>query len=223
MLYIIPFIIFVIILLLVWEIWVCEGVHFGRRFVVLLYDLTAPRFDRIKQFDTLWERKYLGEPVAAVIGSLQGPRILDVGAGTGRLARSTHQIQNFKHAIICLEPSKKMTLVGRSLTDESRAHWMRAWAVPLPFAKNTFDLVVSLEMLEFTPHPAQTLDELYRVARPGGWLLITNRVGRDSKWIFGKIIKRDQFESVLQSHGFREIEVFPWQVEYDLTWARKPG
>jgi ubiquinone/menaquinone biosynthesis C-methylase UbiE len=116
-----------------------------------------------------------------------------------------------------------MTLAGRSHTDEHRAHWMRAWAVPLPFAENTFDLVVSLEVLEFTPHPAHTLDELHRVVRPGGWLLITNRVGRDSKWIFGKIIKRDQFESVLKSHGFREIEVFPWQVEYDLTWARKPG
>jgi len=95
--------------------------------------------------------------------------------------------------------------------------------VPLPFSKDTFDLVVSLEVLEFTPHPADTLGELYRVVRPGGWLLITNRVGRDSRWILGKIIERDQFESVLQTHGFNEIEMFPWQVEYDLIWARKPG
>ncbi len=59
-------------------------------------DLTATRYDRIKQLDTLWERKYLGETVAPMIGTLKNPKILDEGAGIGRLARITHKIQSFK-------------------------------------------------------------------------------------------------------------------------------
>ena len=42
--------------LLAWELWICEGAHFGRRFVVWLYDLAAGRYDRIKHFDPDWER-----------------------------------------------------------------------------------------------------------------------------------------------------------------------
>ena len=210
-----------LIILAIWEIWVCEGAHLGRRFVVWLYDLTARRYDRIKQFDTLWERKYLAEPVAAVLGTIPDPIILDVGAGTGRLSRSAHQLPGFDHTIFCLEPSRKMLREGRDLTYSDRAAWLRAWAVPLPFSSNQFDLVACLEILEFTPHPHQTLEELHRVLSPGGWLLITNRIGRDSRWIFGKTFSRDRFEEVLKKHGFQQIEVFPWQVEYDLAWARK--
>ena len=42
-------------LLAVWELWICEGAHLGRRAVVFLYDITARRYERIKCFDPEWE------------------------------------------------------------------------------------------------------------------------------------------------------------------------
>ncbi len=45
-------------------------------------------------------------------------------------------------------------------------HW-------LPFAENSFDLVVLPHALEFTDEPHQLLREVYRVIRPEGQLLIT--------------------------------------------------
>src|SRR4030042_6416542 len=69
--------------LLVWELWICEGAHLGRRFVVSMYDLAADRYDSIKHFDADWERRFLGEALAGAIGSLPGARLLDGGAGTG--------------------------------------------------------------------------------------------------------------------------------------------
>lgn len=207
--------------LLFWELYICEGTHLGRRFVVLLYELAANYYDRIKSFDEDWESRYLGEPIANATSSLEDALLLDIGAGTGRLARALLPQSNFRGTLICLEPSKRMISRGRSLTDTSRTRWARAWAVPLPFEDDTFDMVISLEIVEFTPQPTETLSEMVRVLRPGGWLVVTNRVGREAPFILGKTFKRSEFPSVLEGLGLETITVYPWQLDYDLTWASK--
>ena len=210
-----------LIALLVWEIWICEGVHLGRRFVVFLYDLAATRYEQIKEFDPDWEKRFLGEPVVGTLRSLQDAKILDVGAGTGRLARRVLPLDSFQGSIVCLDASRSMIALGRQLTDDRRAHWMRAWSVPLPFPDNVFDMVVSLEMLEFTPEPLETLAEMVRVTQPGGWVVVTNRVGWEAPWIVGHTYPRSDFASVLAKLGLDYVEILPWQLDYDLAWARK--
>jgi ubiquinone/menaquinone biosynthesis C-methylase UbiE len=204
---------------LVWELWVCEGAHLGRRFVVWLYDLSAARYDGIKRFDPDWERRFLGEPVKRVVGGLPQARLLDIGAGTGRLGRALAGSGTLPGGLYAVEPARAMLARGRRLAP---AHWVRAWAVPLPFRAGAFDLVASLEVLEFTPSPRRTLAEMIRVLRPGGWLLVTNRVGRQAPWILGRTFRRPQLRPLLAGLGLEEIEIFVWQVEYDLVWARKP-
>ncbi|MEE9508000.1 MAG: class I SAM-dependent methyltransferase [Anaerolineales bacterium] len=208
--------------LLFWELRISEGAHLGRRFVVWLYNLAAKRYDRIKKFDFAWENRILGEPITDVLMGLEDALLLDMGAGTGRLSRTLLPLLNFKGTVINLEPSKKMLNLGRDLTNSDRAPWLRGYAVPLPFDEGTFDLVASLEVLEFTPHPKETLQELVRVLLPGGWMIITNRVGWEAKWILGRTHPRDRFGSFLEEAGLENISVYPWQVDYDLAWARKP-
>jgi ubiquinone/menaquinone biosynthesis C-methylase UbiE len=212
----------ILILLAFWEIWISEGTHLGQRFVVWLYDLAATRYEDIKQFNTIWERQFLAEPVKQVLGGLPDALVLDVGAGTGRLARGLLQLPQVDATVVCLEPSARMVRLGVGRTPTERAPWLRAWAVPLPFERATFDLVASLEILEFTPRPKQTLRELIRVLRPGGWLLVTNRVGWEAPLILGKTFPRKDFPDLLRSLGMVEVEDFRWQKTYDLTWARKP-
>jgi ubiquinone/menaquinone biosynthesis C-methylase UbiE len=189
--------------------------------VIWLYDIAAVRYERIKQFDPMWERQFLAEPVAKVLGTLPKASVLDVGAGTGRLAHSLFQLPNIQARVICLEPSKSMLKRGQSRTPSESTYWVRGWAVPLPHPDESFDLVASLEILEFTPHPLQTIEELARVLRPGGWLLVTNRVGKEARWIFGKSFTRERFPEILGDMGFKNVEVFRWQVTYDLAWAQK--
>jgi len=45
----------------------------------------------------------------------------------------------------------------------------------LPFAPGSFDLILSTEMLEHTIEPQRIVDEIRRVLRPGGRLLLTTR------------------------------------------------
>ena len=221
MLWIIPVLLF-IGLLLFWELYISEGAHLGRRFVRWLYRLSATRYNWIKGYDRDWEVRYLGEPVAQVIGNLKDPRILDVGAGTGRLAWALEESGRYRGAVTCLEPSRSM--IDQQLATEGHVsrRWLQAWALQLPFEAGAFDLVASLEMLEFTPKPGQALKEMVRVLRPGGWLLVTNRIGWQAPLILGRTVSSDKFPGWLERHGLVEVEVFHWQMDYDLAWARKP-
>jgi len=211
-----------IIALLVWELYVCEGAHFGPRFVTLLYDLSARHYDNIKQFDEDWEDRFLGEPIHTACTFLDAPLLLDVGAGTARVARTLLRSGTFTGTIINAEPSRRMITQGSRLVPSHHSVWVNAWSVPLPFPDNTFDMVTCLEILEFTPSPRGTLRELVRVLRPGGWLITTNRIGREAKWILGKTFPREQFTAELQAVGLIEIDVLLWQMDYDLAWAQKP-
>jgi SAM-dependent methyltransferase len=46
-------------------------------------------------------------------------------------------------------------------------------ALDLPFANNSFDTVLSTEVLEHIPLPGKMLKEIYRVLRPGGYIILT--------------------------------------------------
>jgi ubiquinone/menaquinone biosynthesis C-methylase UbiE len=212
-------VVLVVVGLLVWEFYVCEGAHLGPRVVIGLYDLAATRYDRIKQFDPDWERRFVGEPIAAAVEQLVGARLLDAGAGTGRVARSLLPLLETRLQLVCLEPSRKMLALGRRQAPGGL--WLRGRADPLPFADDTFDIVVSLEMIEFTPDPEGTLRELVRVLRPGGSLLVTNRVGREAPLMLGRTFRRASFPQRLNALGLDDVILYPWQVEYDLAWAVK--
>ena len=219
----IPYVILLVVMgLLFWELRVCEGAHLGKGFVIWLYDLSASRYDRIKGFDFDWEQRFLGEPIKEVLSAIPDARLLDVGAGTGRLSRTLLPHWRIDGMVVNLEPSNAMLAIGRQMTQSDQMPWIRAYAIPLPFQASTFDIVASLEMLEFTPDPIGTLQELVRVLHPGGWLLITNRIGWEAPWILGHTFARHSFSSVLEDVGLCDVTVYPWQMDYDLAWARKP-
>jgi ubiquinone/menaquinone biosynthesis C-methylase UbiE len=95
-------------------------------------------------------------------------------------------------------------------------------AVPLPFDDNTFDLVTCLEAFEFMPSTRDALRECLRVLKPGGLLLVTNRMGSGRWLLFGKTYSKDAFVSLLRSLGQIDITTQVWQYDYDLVWSIKP-
>ena len=222
----------IVILLLAWELWICEGAHLGRRLVVWLYDIAATRYDGIKQFDHDWERQFLGEPLQKILSDLPKARLLDVGAGTARTFRAISDTpldhndegkveRSAGGLFVGIEPSSRMMELGRQKVGAEYT-WVKGWAVPLPMSHGSFDVAVCVEILEFTPHPRKTIGEILRVLRPGGWALLTNRIGWQAPLILGRTVSRSRFPEYLRELGFEQVEVFPWQVDYDIAWARKP-
>jgi ubiquinone/menaquinone biosynthesis C-methylase UbiE len=212
-----------LLLLAIWELYFCEGAHLGRRTVIWTYDVAARRYDGIKSFDPDWERHTLGEPVRTVFEGLYGVRLLDVGAGTGRLARALGAAGGVRGTLWALEPSREMLDLGRGFSLPFPSHWVQGWSQPLPFADASFDLVASLEMLEFTPHPERTLKEMVRVLHPDGWLLVSNRIGWQARLILGHFFSAKRLSRLLEDAGLIDVQVFPWQMDYDLVWGYKPA
>ncbi len=206
-----------------WELIIAEGTHLGPRAVIWLYDMVAARYERIKNFKLDLDDRYIGWPLAVALVEVDRPRILDVAAGTGRLARSLLRQVAFDGQVFNLELSAKMMAAGReSLAGwPGRTGWLRGPADRLPFADNTFQAVTCLEALEFFPDPWAALAECVRVLQPGGWLIVTNRVGASARLLVGKTFSRVAFRRRLAQFPLEAARVVPWQVEYDLAWARK--
>ena len=212
-------------LLLYWQLIIAEGAYLGSRVVTLMYDWSARIYERIKQYDAGDEQWFLGLPLARALALIPAPLVLDVATGTGRLPRAVLRQPAFDGRIIGLDLSRRMLreAVRRTAQFADRLTYIWQDAQDLPFDDDTFDAVTCLEALEFTPDPQKVLLELVRVLRPGGVLLVTNRVGRDAKLMPGKAFPRDAFPKLLREFPLEDIKVGPWQVDYDLAWAIKAG
>jgi ubiquinone/menaquinone biosynthesis C-methylase UbiE len=128
------------------------------------FDKLAPVWDGMRRPDML-------VPVEAGLDTLSSPpdRVLDVGTGTGAVARLVaSRVPDAQ--IDGVDVSERMIDEARRLTDSSRVHFQVADAQKLPFADGTFDLVTLGNMIPF-------FDELGRVTAPGGHVLVAYSAG----------------------------------------------
>jgi ubiquinone/menaquinone biosynthesis C-methylase UbiE len=223
-------------LLLYWQIAVAEGAYLGRSVVALLYDWYAARYDRVKQFDPAGDAVMLAMPVLrqmrsrqSTVDSLGHPTpppfvVLDIATGTGRLPLALLRQPAFRGQVAALDVSRRML-------DQARAK-MRAYPNPpallrgdgqrLPFAAESADVVACLEALEFFPSPPAAVRELARVLKPGGLLLLSNRVGPDAWKLPGRALSTPRCADLLRQIGLADVQVSRWLVDYDLLSAAKP-
>ncbi len=106
--------------------------------------------------------------------NLAGKKILEVGCGNGDFAnylsinRSADIIAtDFSTASIEIAEEKKRNFGAHTST------FMVADAQALPFEDNSFDYVISCECLEHVPSPQQMLNEIFRVLKKGGRVILT--------------------------------------------------
>lgn len=211
-------------LFLYWLLVSTEGVYLGRRVVVWLYDLTANRYDDIKEYDPGDELLLVTRPVLNALRGVSRPRVLDVATGTGRVPFDLFQSPQFDGHIVALDDSRRMLEVARRKLApfEHRVTLIQHPAVPLPFPDKHFDAIICLEALEFFPSDEAAMYEMVRVLQPGRYLLTTRRRGREGRLFLSRYRSRDNMRQMLEQAGLRQIQFHPWQVNYDLVTAFKP-
>jgi ubiquinone/menaquinone biosynthesis C-methylase UbiE len=92
----------------------------------------------------------------------------------------------------------------------------------LPWPDASFDLVISLEALEFFPRPRRALAEMTRVLRPGGALIVSKYPDRWARVLPFKSLTRRAMARLLESWGLGAIVIREWQPgHYELVTARK--
>lgn len=162
-------------------------------------------------------RNYVGA-LAVQLGCPTGSLVLDLGCGAGlwsvALAQEGYRLRG-------VDPAPKMVAEAE---DFAMLHGLSAEQVSfgvgdaehIPADEAAFDGVVCLAVLDFVPHPGAALQEIWRVLRPSGRLVLAV-LGAASP------VKRASWRRFLP--GSEEADIFnhilPWEMEAvlkELGW-----
>lgn len=115
----------------------------------------------------------LGAELVRASGVRAGQRVLDVAAGSGNAAIPAALAGGI---VTASDLTPELFEAGRAIAAERgvELEWVEADAEAMPFADNSFDVVMSCVGAMFAPHHQATADELVRVVRPGGTLGLIN-------------------------------------------------
>lgn len=136
------------------------------------YDPLTAEFDRFTRRLTL----PLAERMVDLVRLGRSDRVLDLGTGTGIVALSAAKKRGFQGTITGVDLSEGMLSVARVRACEeglsNRVGFCRMDAEALGLANSSFDVVLSLFALLHFPNPISALQELFRILRPGGRLVL---------------------------------------------------
>jgi demethylmenaquinone methyltransferase/2-methoxy-6-polyprenyl-1,4-benzoquinol methylase len=140
-------------------------------YVQNMFSRIAGRYDLMNRLmtagqDRAWRREVIRRAALPAQGSL-----LDLGTGTGDLARQAWQ--QFPGCFpVAADFTLEMMLAGKQRPGSARLCWVGADALNLPFPNDSFDAAVSGFLFRNVSDLAQALAEQHRVLRPGGRIVI---------------------------------------------------
>jgi len=156
-----------------------------------------------------------GRRAAVAAAQRRGGLVLDVGVGTGL------ELPMFDKAtqIVGIDLSEPMLRRAQGRVEREKLKQVAGLCVMdatgLAFASEKFDAVVAPFVLTVVPDPAKTLDELARVVKIGGEIVLVNHVGADS----GPIALVERWLGKRSaSLGWRPE--FPWEILGDWIASR---
>jgi ubiquinone/menaquinone biosynthesis C-methylase UbiE len=121
--------------------------------------------------DRLWHFEAMHDHVRHALKKqnlLTGAKILDAGCGTGGLLRRltnwypSAQLQGMDFSPLAVEFARKRT--NKPVFEGS--------IIAVPFADNSFDVIISLDVLCQIERPEDALSEFVRCLRPGGVVIV---------------------------------------------------
>ena len=175
------------------------------------YRKWAPVYDKV--FGSVFD---VARRTAVAEAARVGGRVLEVGVGTGL----SLPLYPPSCRIVGIDISEPMLDVARRRVREASLVNVEALQVMdaqcLAFEDASFDVVMAQYVVNTVPDPEAVLDELVRVLKPGGELLIVNRIGANE----GARLKVERLlQPIVQRLGWRSD--FPW--ERFARWSRAAG
>jgi phosphatidylethanolamine/phosphatidyl-N-methylethanolamine N-methyltransferase len=183
----------------------------SRSSVIKTYARWAPVYDMV--FGPVFEN---ARRMAVAASERAGGRILEVGVGTG----ISLPYYSPPRRVVGIDISERMLaqarrrVVADGLGHVESLHVMDA--EHLAFPADSFDVVVAQYVVNTVPNPEAALDEFLRVLRPGGELVIINRVGATAG---SRRALEHALQPIAQRLGWRSE--FPWE-RFERWIARTP-
>ncbi len=152
----------------------------------------------------------VGRDLIAMAAPLpDGPRVLDVGTGTGVTA--TEAAAAGASLVIGVDQSTRMLAVGKAARDGFRP--VAARAVDLPFRDRSFDLVTGTFVLNHFAKYETALFDMIRVLRPGGLIALAtwgpglDELQRTWRGLVEGVVQETMLEDVVR-------QAIPWESRF---------
>ena len=128
------------------------------------WDRNAGRYDRFMRHDrAAYEKMYgLIRPV------VKGKTVLELAAGTGLIAKN---IVNAAAHIEAADASVEMIAEAKRNNQSAKLHFSVQDMFRLPYADESFEVVIVSNALHIVPQPEKALAEIHRVLRDDGVLI----------------------------------------------------
>jgi ubiquinone/menaquinone biosynthesis C-methylase UbiE len=143
--------------------------------------------------------------------------LLEIGCGGGALLDMVQQTVRRAWAV---DYSLDMVELARKKNEkalsEERVVVVQGNVEALPWPENHFTCEVGVEMLYFIEHPTRALEELYRVLKSGGRLVLTTAAQPQSAlarllsapWLrYLRFYPSDELADMLRQAGFQTVQV----------------
>lgn len=145
-------------------------------------------------------------------------RVLDVCCGSGVVGAA---FKGKAASVEGLDLTPEMIQLAKTRLD--KVHQGTVYA--LPFADNTYDAVVTREVLHLLPAPEKPVSEIFRVLKPGGQFIVGHILpfgAEDAAWMY-RIFKKKQpltftmfqeedFRRLLQGAGFTDLKMSEYRL-----------
>lgn len=133
------------------------------------YDAFADRYEA-ENASSLLNAHYERPAILALAGEVSGLAVLDAGCGSGPL---TAALRDRGALVTGFDGSPAMVELARQRLGEDVPLRVADLAEPLPFADDSFDVVVASLVLHYLQDWSGPLTEIRRVLTPGGRLILS--------------------------------------------------
>ena len=136
-----------------------------------IYDSVADTYDqRYRGAQGLYYRLLEERPIAKFL-DVKGKRVVDIGAGTGRFAlmfaRTAKRVAALDISLKCLARAKQKAAKA------SNVDFIVSDVQAISFLPESFDAAISSGSLASATDLGPSLEQVYRILRPGGYFLFT--------------------------------------------------
>ena len=137
-----------------------------------VFDQVFDKYDLMNDFMSLGIHRIWKKSLITMMNPSPNQKLIDVGCGTGDIAKIFLNNVNKDAQITCVDPNIGMINKGKEkLKKFKNIDWIISSAEKLPLTNNSYDFYTISFCLRNTKNLNESLKEAYRVLKPGGRFL----------------------------------------------------
>ena len=149
-----------------------QNLQQNKKFVEKVFNTVYSKYDLMNDFMSLGIHRHWKKNLITMMNPSNNQSLIDVGSGTGDIAKLYSIATKNNAKILCVEPNELMINEGKKrLEFYNNIKWKKCSAEKLLVSEDSFDFYTISFGLRNTKNIDKSLKEAFRVLKPGGKFL----------------------------------------------------